>query len=110
MFGGPWTYDKVPDGGATGEDQAWLDEAMAGIGAVVGGRWTYEAADHWGHANPWQLPFFIVTHRPEEQPDGDDFTFVASLSEGIEKAAADVHIIGAYGSWSDLWLDDQAEL
>jgi hypothetical protein len=30
---------------------------------VVAGRWTYEAARHWGHKNPWGLPFFIVTHR-----------------------------------------------
>lgn len=99
VFGGPWTYDNVPDGGATGEDKAWLDEAMAGLGAVVAGRWTYEAADHWGDANPWGLPFFIVTHRPDEQPDGDAFTFVGSLGEAIERATAaagdkHVHVMG----------------
>ena len=37
---------------------------------MVGGRWTYEAARHWGDENPWGLPFFIVTHRPEEEPEG----------------------------------------
>ena len=57
---------------------------MAGLGAVVGGRWTYEAAEHWGDENPWGLPFFIVTHRPEEQPDGDSFVFV----DGVEEAVA----------------------
>jgi len=74
VFGEPWTYDVEPTGEATGEDRAWLDDTMARIGAVVGGRWTYEAAEHWGDSNPWDLPFFIVTHRPEDQPDGDAFT------------------------------------
>jgi dihydrofolate reductase len=29
---------------------------------------------------------FIVTHRPEEQPDGGQFRFVGSLDEAIAKA------------------------
>src|SRR6478735_1804673 len=62
VFGGPWSYDAAPRGEASGEDQAWLDSAMQRVGAVVGGRWTYEAAGHWGDANPWDLPFFVVTH------------------------------------------------
>jgi dihydrofolate reductase len=99
VFGGPWTYDSEPEGQATGEDREWLDRAMADLGAVVAGRWTYEAADHWGGANPWGLPFFIVTHRPQEQPEGDAFTFVGSLEEAIERArdaagTKDVHIMG----------------
>ena len=84
VFGSPWTYEAEPSGEATGEDAEWLREAMAGLGAVVGGRWTYEAAEHWGDQNPWGLPFFIVTHRPEEQPDGDNFVFV----DGVEEAVA----------------------
>lgn len=84
VFGGPWTYDANPGGEPTGEDKEWLEQAMSGLGAVVGGRWTYEAADHWGDRNPWGLPFFIVTHRPEEQPAGDAFTFV----DGVEAAVA----------------------
>jgi dihydrofolate reductase len=84
VFGGPWTYEAEPSGEATGEDAEWLREAMVGLGAVVGGRWTYEAAEHWGDQNPWGLPFFIVTHRPEEQPDGDNFVFV----DGVEEAVA----------------------
>jgi dihydrofolate reductase len=69
------------------------------VGAVVGGRATYEAAGHWGDTNPWGLPFFIVTHRPEEQPPGDDFRFVAGVSEAIEQATLaagdeDVHVMG----------------
>jgi dihydrofolate reductase len=53
---------------------------------VVGGRWTYEAARHWGDKNPWDLPFFIVTHRPEEQPEGGDFTFVSGVEAAVERA------------------------
>lgn len=100
VFGGPWSYDKEPDGQTMGEDQAWLEQAMARVGAVVGGRWTYEAADHWGGTNPWGLPFFIVTHRPEEQPDdAAGFTFVNGVQAAVEQAQAaagdkDVNIMG----------------
>lgn len=95
VFGGPWTYDRAPTGEMGGEDKAWMDEAMKGLGAVVAGRWTYEAAEHWGDENPWGLPFFIVTHRPEEQPEGDAFTFVDGVPEAIERAevaAGDKHV------------------
>ena len=72
-----------------------MDEAMSGLGAVVAGRWTYEAADHWGDENPWDLPFFIVTHRTDEQPEGDAFRFVGSVGDAIEQAkeaAGDKHV------------------
>jgi dihydrofolate reductase len=95
VFGGPWTYDAEPTGEATGEDAAWLKEAMSGLGAVVAGRWTYEAADHWGDENPWGLPVFIVTHRPEEEPEGGAFTFVSGVEEAVPQAvdaAGDKHV------------------
>ena len=71
----------------------------AGTGAVIGGRGTYEAAGHWGDSNPWNLPFFIVTHRPDEQPAGDEFTFVGNIAEAIDRAHAaagdkDIHVMG----------------
>src|SRR5215213_1441452 len=96
---GPGTYEEHPRGEPEGEAAAWLSEAIAGVGAVVGGRWTYEAAGHWGDENPWGLPFFIVTHRPEEQPEGGTFTFVSGVREAIEGAAAaadgkDVNVMG----------------
>jgi len=99
VFGGPWTYDAEPRGEATGEDAAWLEAMMARVGAVVGGRWTYEAARHWGDRNPWGLPFFIVTHRPEEQPEGDAFVFVDGVEAAVERAreaagGRDVNIMG----------------
>ena len=99
VFGGPWTYESEPKGEPTGEDAAWLAEMGSRVGAVVGGRWTYEAAEHWGDENPWGLPFFIVTHRPEEEPQGGAFTFVAGVKEAVEQAVQaadgkDVHVMG----------------
>jgi dihydrofolate reductase len=99
VFGGPWDYDEEPKGEATGEDKRFLDEAMAKVGAVIAGRSTYEAAEHWGDKNPWGLPVFVVTHRPEEQPAGDEFRFVGSLDEAIalaREAAGDkvVNVMG----------------
>ena len=99
VFGGPWTYEGGPRGEPTGEDAAWLAETVSRVGAVVGGRWTYEAAGHWGGENPWNLPFFIVTHRPEEEPPGGAFTFVSGVREAVEQAreaaaGKDVHVMG----------------
>jgi dihydrofolate reductase len=94
VFGGPWTYAE-PTGEMLPEDRAWMDEAFGSLGAVVAGRWTYEAADHWGGTNPWGMPFFIVTHRPEEEPPGGHFTFVAGVAEAVEQAksaAGDKHV------------------
>jgi dihydrofolate reductase len=99
VFGGPWTYDEEPRGEAGGEDAAWLEDMASKMGAVVGGRSTYEAARHWGDKNPWGLPFFIVTHRPEEEPGGGEFTFVEGVEAAVERArdaagAKDVHVMG----------------
>lgn len=99
VFGRPWTYDSGPEGEPTGEDAEWLNGAMERVGAVVGGRWTYEAAEHWGGENPWKLPFFIVTHRPGEEPEGAGFTFVSGVADAVRRAGEaagdkDVHIMG----------------
>jgi dihydrofolate reductase len=99
VFGGPWTYDNEPEGERTGDDAAWLQETSSRVGAVVCGRGTYEAAEHWGDKNPWGLPFFIVTHRPEEQPEDGEFTFVSGVEAAVERAREaagekDVHVMG----------------
>ena len=88
VFGGPWTYDSPSRGEATGVDKVVLEEAAGNAGAVIAGRGTYEAAGHWGDTNPFGMPFFIVTHRPQEQPPGDGFTFVGGVHEAIERAKA----------------------
>jgi dihydrofolate reductase len=99
VFGGPWSYDNEPQGEPSGEDAEWLAEASSRAGAIVGGRATYEAAGHWGDENPFGLPFFIVTHRPEEEPQGGHFLFVAGVEEAVERAREaagdkDVNIMG----------------
>jgi dihydrofolate reductase len=99
VFGGPWTYADETRGEPTGEDAAWLTNVTSRVGAVVGGRSTYEAARHWGDKNPWGLPFFIVTHRPEEQPAGSEFTFVSGVEAAVESALEsagdkDIHVMG----------------
>jgi dihydrofolate reductase len=99
VFGGPWRYSDETRGEPDGEDAAWLAEVTSGIGAVVAGRWTYEAARHWGDKNPWGLPFFIVTHRPQEQPERGEFTFISGVEATVERAieaanGKDVHVMG----------------
>jgi dihydrofolate reductase len=64
---------------------------------VFGGPWTYES--ELGRREPLGLPFFIVTHRPEEEPDGGAFTFVSGVKEAVERAVEaagdkDVHVMG----------------
>jgi dihydrofolate reductase len=98
VFGGPWTYAEEERRPPTGEDAAWLTDTMSRIGAVVAGRATYEAA-RWGEQNPWGLPVFIVTHRPEEEPPGGAFTFVSGVEAAVERArraaaGKDVHVMG----------------
>jgi dihydrofolate reductase len=86
VFGGPWSYAKEPHGEPTGEDAEYLNETMANVGAVVIGRNMYEAAEHWGDKNPFGVPVFVVTHRPEEDPDTGEFTFVGDFEEAIDRA------------------------
>ena len=99
VFGGPWTYDHERRGEPTGADKEFLDAAISHGGAVVGGRNTYEAAEAWGGKNPWDVPFFIVTHRPQDQPAGAGFRFVDGLDRAIAQAreaagAMDVNVMG----------------
>jgi dihydrofolate reductase len=99
VFGGEWRYGDEVRRQASGVDAEWLKQATANLGAVVAGRGTYEAARHWGDRNPWGVPFFIVTHRPEEQPDGEDFVFVSGVTAAVERAIGaagekDVHVMG----------------
>jgi dihydrofolate reductase len=99
VFGGPWTYGDERRGEPTGADKAFIDAAIASGGAVIGGRGTYEAAEAWGGRNPFGVPFFIVTHRPSEEPPGAGFTFVDGLDEAIARARdaagdRDVNVMG----------------
>jgi len=103
VFGGPWSYEEEPTGEATGADKELLDGAMAGVGAVVCGRNTYEAAEAWGGQNPFGLPLFIVTHRPEDEPPDAGFKFVNGLDEAIALGRE-------AGDGMDVWVMGGADL
>ena len=99
VFGGPWSYETPVRGEMTGVDKEFFDGVIANVGAVVGGRGTYRAAEAWGGTNPWGVPFVIVTHRPEDEPREGGFTFVNGLDEALGRAQAaagdkDVQIMG----------------
>ena len=99
VFGGPWSYGREESGEATGADKEFLDGAFARLGAVIGGRNTYESAEAWGGHNPFGVPFFILTHRPGDAPADAGFTFVNNLDEAIARAreaagGKDVSIMG----------------
>ncbi len=100
VFGGPWSYDEEPRGEATGLDKRFLEEAMSNVRAVVGGRGTYDAAGAWGGHNPWDIPFFILTHRTQDQPPEESgFEFVGDLDTAMHAARAaagdkDVSVMG----------------
>jgi dihydrofolate reductase len=86
VFGGPWSYEKEPTGEATGADKQFLDEGINRVGASIGGRNTYEAAEAWGGQNPFGVPFFIVTHHPDDFPKDTGFTFVNGVDEAVAQA------------------------
>ena len=86
VFGGPWTYEAEPTGEATGADKEFLDQGINRVGAIVGGRNTYEAAEAWGGRNPFPVPFFVVTHRPDDEPLDAGFTFVDGVDQAIARA------------------------
>jgi dihydrofolate reductase len=99
VFGGPWSYDQPLRGEPVGADKEFFDRMVANLGAAVGGRGTFYAADAWGGQNPFGVPFFIVTHRPKEEPPGAGFTFIDGLEEAIASAreaaaGADVSVMG----------------
>jgi dihydrofolate reductase len=99
VFGGPWSYEAQPTGEATGADKQFLDQGINRVGASIGGRNTYEAAEAWGGKNPFGVPFFILTHRPEDAPEDAGFTFVNGLDEAVAQARRaagdkDVFIMG----------------
>src|SRR5580765_4596243 len=60
---------------------------VAGVGAMLTGRRTFERADGWGGRHPWDIPAFVVTH---DVPDGwpRPGSTVQFVTDGIESAVA----------------------
>src|SRR6476646_5817337 len=86
VMGGPWSYENDHGIEPTGVDADYLNQMTARGGAVVVGRNMYEAAGHWGGRNPFGMPVFVVTHRPEEEPGTGEFSFVGHFDEAIGRA------------------------
>lgn len=82
-----------------------LGEAFASAGAVVTSRAVFDLTGGWGEDGFYQMPVFVLTHRPHEPlvKGQTSFTFV---TEGIELAIAQaaaaagdkkVHVMGGAG-------------
>jgi dihydrofolate reductase len=58
------------------------------------------------------VPFFIVTHRPEEQPESGEFIFVSGIEEAIRRArqAAGDKDVGVMGGADVIRQALQADL
>ena len=92
VFGGPWSYAEEPRGEPAGPDKQVLEEAFARVGAVIGGRNTYDAAEAWGGQNPFGVPFFILTHRPPPDVPADT---VATLRQAFDATMKDPGFVEA---------------
>ena len=89
VMGGPWTYDGGHEFAMRGTDKEFYDELVSTVGAGVVGRGMYDAAGAWGGTNPFPGPLYVLTHRPEDQPDQDaGFTFVSSLDDALAQATS----------------------
>lgn len=64
-----------------------MREAIANIGALIGGRRYFDLADGWGGNHPMGVPTFIVTHSVPDgwpQPDSN----IRFASDGLDRAIA----------------------
>jgi dihydrofolate reductase len=75
---------------------------MAGVGAMLTGRRTFDLASGWGGQHPWDVPAFVVTHNvPDGWPRPE--STVEFVTDGIEsavaraKSAADPKFVGVHG-------------
>jgi dihydrofolate reductase len=74
--------------GGDERDRQILTDGVAGLGAVIAGRRTYDHSVRWWGANgptgEVRAPVFVVTHSvPDEMPEGGVYTFVTG---GIKQA------------------------
>jgi dihydrofolate reductase len=80
-------------GGTSGRAQLTSNELVAEMfeagGAMICGRDGYEHAEAaWGPRPPFEVPVFVMTHRPrpDDVREGTTFHFVGSLEEGLRAA------------------------
>lgn len=76
------------------ENRRLLEEAVAGLGAVIAGRKTYDlSVPWWGPGGPTgeaRVPVFVVTHEPPaESPEDGVYTFATGgIEAALEQAIA----------------------
>jgi dihydrofolate reductase len=95
-----WMFDA-----ATDEDRAMLQEMIAGAGAIVMGRTSFdknEGDGGWGDSGPvGDVPCFVVTHTAPSTSYPSVFTFVTDgVGSAIElaKVAAGDKVVGLHGA------------
>lgn len=93
-YGGGDTEVRVPDGSVFSVSAASAEhirDIFFGFGALVTGRREYDLTRGWGGRHPLDVPVFVVTHSPPEEPYNPDapFTFVPEgVAAAIEQARA----------------------
>ena len=95
----PTPEEPMGDGGlrlvdwAFGADREVLERGVAGLGAVIAGRRTYDdSVPWWGADGPTgeaRIPVFVLSHgTPDSVPDGGVYTFVNGIEPALEQARA----------------------
>jgi dihydrofolate reductase len=79
--------------GVDERDRSVLTRGVAGIGAVIAGRRTYDTSLPWwgadGPTGDARLPVFVLSHSvPDEVPEGGVYTFVDGVEAALEQARA----------------------
>ena len=79
--------------GGDERDRAVLENGVAGVGAVIAGRRTYDTSVPWwgadGPTGDARVPVFVLSHSvPDTVPDGGVYTFVDGVGRALEMARA----------------------
>jgi dihydrofolate reductase len=63
-----------------------LRDALASVGAIVGGRHYFDSAQGWGGQHPMGVPVYVVTHRPPPAGWPADNDAIRFVYDGVESA------------------------
>ena len=79
--------------GGDERDRAVLEQGVAGLGAVIAGRRTYDLSLPWwgpdGPSGEARVPVFVLTHEPPDEVLADGvYTFVDGVERALEQARA----------------------
>jgi dihydrofolate reductase len=81
-----WRARHGLEGGETGADSEIAEESFRTVGAVVMGRRMFDLGEEpWGEEPPFDVPVFVVTHRPRKPVTRTATTFMF-VTDGIDSA------------------------